>query len=127
MAVYSRGRTKTISPERTKIWVEPNPKPEQKVSIVYYLSRNGQFEHPHYIKVPLSISHGLYLSVSLINVYKIYKAVRGADASTQTCDNRTQQRLNGNEVEDHNRNDITELSGEEVNLVGSADIRDGWE
>ena len=61
MAVYSRGRTKTISPERTKIWVEPKPKPGQKVSVVYYLSRNGQLEHPHYIEVPLSIPQGLYL------------------------------------------------------------------
>ncbi|KAK1575574.1 hypothetical protein Q3G72_006598 [Acer saccharum] len=226
MAVYSSGRTKTISPERTKIWVEPKPKPEQKVSVVYYLSRNGQLEHPHYIEVPLSIPQGLYLrdviarlnslrgqgmanmyfwsskrsfkngfvwqdlsendfiypcrgneyilkgsqilehssifrsyetallsgakssvetssssedsnspatvkkknhswsSFSELNVYKIYKAVRGTDASTQTGDNRTQQRLNGKEVEDSNRNDITELSGEEVNLIGSADIRD---
>ncbi|KAK2654700.1 hypothetical protein Ddye_014556 [Dipteronia dyeriana] len=57
-------------------------------------------------------------SFSELNVYKIYKAVRGADASTQTGDNRTQQRLNSNEVDDSNRNDITKLSGEEVNLIG---------
>ncbi|TXG68239.1 hypothetical protein EZV62_003174 [Acer yangbiense] len=65
-------------------------------------------------------------SLSDLNVFKIYKAVRGADASTQRGDNRTQQRLKVKEVEDSNRNDITDLSGEEVNRqpVGSADIRD---
>ncbi|KAL2899085.1 Protein UPSTREAM OF FLC [Bienertia sinuspersici] len=31
------------------------------VPVVYYLSRNGQLEHPHFMEVPLSSSHGLYL------------------------------------------------------------------
>ncbi|XP_050213615.1 protein SOSEKI 4 [Mercurialis annua] len=35
---------------------------EKRVHVVYYLSRNGQLEHPHFIEVPLSnSSHGLYL------------------------------------------------------------------
>ncbi|KAJ1383569.1 Upstream of FLC [Sesbania bispinosa] len=49
------------SPERTKVWTEPKPKTARKVSVVYYLSRNGQLEHPHFMEVPLSSSHGLYL------------------------------------------------------------------
>ncbi|XP_010503224.1 PREDICTED: protein UPSTREAM OF FLC-like [Camelina sativa] len=32
-----------------------------KVSVVYYLSRNGQLDHPHFIEVPLSSQNGLYL------------------------------------------------------------------
>ncbi|XP_010685833.2 protein SOSEKI 5 [Beta vulgaris subsp. vulgaris] len=31
------------------------------VPVVYYLSRNGQLEHPHFMEVPLSSSHGLFL------------------------------------------------------------------
>lgn len=31
------------------------------VSVVYYLSRNGHLQHPHFIQVPLSSSNGLYL------------------------------------------------------------------
>ncbi|KAL9672929.1 hypothetical protein QQ045_029182 [Rhodiola kirilowii] len=38
---------------------------ERKVPVVYYLSRNGQFEHPHFLEVPLS-SDGLYLRADVI-------------------------------------------------------------
>ncbi|CAL9207456.1 unnamed protein product [Musa hybrid cultivar] len=67
MAVASsRGRMETMrqwrdretSPERTKVWKEPKPK---KVPVVYYLSRNGQLEHPHFMEVTLSSGDGLYL------------------------------------------------------------------
>ncbi|XVF20121.1 hypothetical protein REPUB_Repub11eG0171000 [Reevesia pubescens] len=87
MAVSSRGRLTTefgvvsrkwkeieISPERNKVWIEPKPhntnnnnnsnKPsstERKVAVVYYLSRNGQLQHPHFMEVPLSSTDGLYL------------------------------------------------------------------
>ena len=40
------------------MWTEPN---RRKVSVVYYLSRNGQLEHPHFIEVPLFSSEGLFL------------------------------------------------------------------
>lgn len=52
------------SPERTKVWTEPraNKTSEKRsVPVVYYLSRNGQLEHPHFIEVPLSSPEGLYL------------------------------------------------------------------
>ncbi|XVE59210.1 hypothetical protein DITRI_Ditri05aG0027200 [Diplodiscus trichospermus] len=90
MAVSSRGRTtefgvvsrkwkeRDISPERNKVWIEPKPYnsitttttntnsnkssiTERKVAVVYYLSRNGQLEHPHFMEVPLSSNDGLYL------------------------------------------------------------------
>jgi hypothetical protein len=52
----------STSPERNKIWFEPKPKAsEQQVPVVYYLSRNGQLEHPHFMEVPLSSPKGLYL------------------------------------------------------------------
>ncbi|MQM13858.1 hypothetical protein Taro_046788, partial [Colocasia esculenta] len=79
MAVTSRGRTlelprqwrdRETSPERTKVWTEPKPKvpaaaapaaAERKVPVVYYLSRNGHLEHPHFMEVTLSSADGLYL------------------------------------------------------------------
>ncbi|XP_059626896.1 protein SOSEKI 3 [Cornus florida] len=52
-----------VSPERTKVWTEKSPRYQQnkKVPVVYYLCRNRQLEHPHFIEVPLSSSDGLYL------------------------------------------------------------------
>ncbi|KAF8397538.1 hypothetical protein HHK36_016456 [Tetracentron sinense] len=64
MAVTSRvkkWKDNDISPERTKVWTEPKTNTERKVPVVYYLSRNGQLEHPHFMEVPLSSSEGLYL------------------------------------------------------------------
>lgn len=49
------------SPERTKKWMEPQMKMESKVPVVYYLSRNGHLEHPHFMEVPLSSPGGLFL------------------------------------------------------------------
>lgn len=59
-----------LSPERAKVWTEKSPKYQQqqparlsngKVPVVYYLCRNRQLEHPHFIEVPLSSPDGLYL------------------------------------------------------------------
>ncbi|XVF20314.1 hypothetical protein REPUB_Repub11eG0187700 [Reevesia pubescens] len=53
-----------VSPERAKVWTEKSPKYYQhnrKVPIVYYLCRNHQLEHPHFMEVPLSSPDGLYL------------------------------------------------------------------
>ncbi|KAL9266490.1 SOSEKI 5-like protein [Drosera capensis] len=71
-----------ISPERTKVWTEPNNKHQHQmknngrrrvVHVVYYLSRNGQFEHPHFMEVPLSAtSDGLFLRdvISRLNLLR---------------------------------------------------------
>ncbi|CAM8970552.1 unnamed protein product [Rhodiola kirilowii] len=52
-----------ISPERAKVWTERSPNYVQyrKVSVLYYLCRNQQLEHPHFVEVKLSSSDGLYL------------------------------------------------------------------
>lgn len=52
-----------VSPERAKVWTEKSPKYQQnrKVPVVYYLCRNRQLEHPHFMEVPLSSPDGLYL------------------------------------------------------------------
>ncbi|KAK7404604.1 hypothetical protein VNO78_05559 [Psophocarpus tetragonolobus] len=61
LQVPKKWTEKETSPERTKVWAEPKPKTARKVSVVYYLSRNGQLDHPHFMEVPLSSPHGLYL------------------------------------------------------------------
>ncbi|XP_052200627.1 protein SOSEKI 3-like isoform X2 [Diospyros lotus] len=52
-----------LSPDRAKVWTERSSKYHQarKVPVVYYLCRNRQLEHPHFIEVPLSSPDGLYL------------------------------------------------------------------
>nr|TKS16844.1 hypothetical protein D5086_0000016750 [Populus alba] len=52
------------NPERTKMLNLPKSKSEQKVGVVYYLTRNGQFEHPHFMEVPLSSPQGLQLKAA---------------------------------------------------------------
>ncbi|GMN57280.1 hypothetical protein TIFTF001_026393 [Ficus carica] len=52
-----------VTSQRSKVWMEAKTvkKPEQKVPVIYYLSRNGHLEHPHFMVVPLSSPRGLYL------------------------------------------------------------------
>ncbi|KAG1337917.1 protein UPSTREAM OF FLC [Cocos nucifera] len=52
MAVSSRGRSELWGQERTA---------QRKASVVYYLSRDGHLENPHFLEVPLSSTEGLYL------------------------------------------------------------------
>lgn len=67
-----------ISPERTKVWTEPNKNNKtsaaaanRKVPVIYYLSRNGQLEHPHFMDVPLSSPEGLFLKGNIyIYIYQ---------------------------------------------------------
>ncbi|XP_008788149.2 protein UPSTREAM OF FLC-like [Phoenix dactylifera] len=53
MAVSSRGKS--------ELWGQERRTAERKASVVYYLSRDGQLEHPHFLEVPLSSTEGLYL------------------------------------------------------------------
>ncbi|KAJ7947699.1 protein UPSTREAM OF FLC [Quillaja saponaria] len=67
LQIPKKWKERETSPERTKVWTEPKlNKTERKVPVVYYLSRNGQLEHPHFMEVPLSSPQGLYL-IDVIN------------------------------------------------------------
>ena len=72
LQVSKKWTDRETSPERTKVWAEPKPKTARKVSVVYYLSRNGQLEHPHFMEVPLSSPQGLYLKdvINRLNVLR---------------------------------------------------------
>ncbi|GAV57882.1 DUF966 domain-containing protein [Cephalotus follicularis] len=76
--ISSKWKDTETSPERTKIWSEPNNKNNnndkkfKKVPVLYYLSRNGHLDHPHFMEVPLSSNHGLYLRdvINRLNVLR---------------------------------------------------------
>lgn len=51
MDIRARRSIREISPDRAKVCLQPRAKPFRKVQVVYYLSRNGQLEHPHYMEV----------------------------------------------------------------------------
>ena len=61
LQMHKKWKGRETSPERTKVWTEPPNHKLRKVPVVYYLSRNGQLEHPHFMEVPLSSPDGLYL------------------------------------------------------------------
>ncbi|KAF3321955.1 protein UPSTREAM OF FLC-like protein [Carex littledalei] len=78
MVTTSKGRgeaTKEWEEERQqKKWPDSRPQlSEKSVAVVYYLSRNGHLEHPHFMEVPLSSSDGLYLK----DVINRVSALRG--------------------------------------------------
>lgn len=91
-----------LSPERAKVWTEKSPKyhynnqltqqrsqqqqqqlqsqpqlqqNDGKVPVVYYLCRNRQLEHPHFIEVPLSSPDGLYLRGKSTCIMMFYSCV----------------------------------------------------
>lgn len=62
MEVHYRRKCRESSPDRAKVCMKPGVKPMiKKVQIVYYLSRNGHLEHPHYMEVTHLANHPLRL------------------------------------------------------------------
>ncbi|CAM8961215.1 unnamed protein product [Rhodiola kirilowii] len=63
LQILKRLKDRDISPERTKVWVEPPEKKmvQKKAAVVYYLTKNGQLQQPHFMEVPLSSPRGLFL------------------------------------------------------------------
>lgn len=71
-----------VSPERAKVWTEKSPKYHQltrKVPVVYYICRNRQLEHPHFIEVLLSSRDGLYLRGNYLIDWLIDEIMKNAD------------------------------------------------
>ncbi|XP_057461731.1 protein SOSEKI 2-like [Actinidia eriantha] len=71
-----RGCRETISPERFKVCVKPRvvqPGTFRKVQVVYYLSRNGQLEHPHFMEV----THLAHQHLRLKDVMERLTVLRG--------------------------------------------------
>ncbi|OIT19939.1 PREDICTED: protein UPSTREAM OF FLC-like [Nicotiana attenuata] len=73
-----------ITPERNMIWIEPKPKAFKTVPVIYYLCRNGQLEHPHFIEVPFSSSDGLYL-IDVLNQLNLLRGKGMAYLFSWSC------------------------------------------
>lgn len=64
LIINNGSNTSPVSIERNSKKIPPSGLafvPARKVSVLYYISRNGHLEHPHLIDVNLSSPHGLYL------------------------------------------------------------------
>lgn len=74
-----RGRERESSPDRVKVYnMHPRAvKPIKKVQVVYYLSRNGHLEHPHYMEVTHLVNQPLRLRGSLFpaSVNLVYNVI----------------------------------------------------
>lgn len=121
-------RENTISPERTRVWSEPSnklktndnvePQPNQSslAPVVYYLSRNGQLEHPHFMEVPLSSPDGLFLR----DVINRLNLLRGKGMASQYSWSSKRSYKNGYVWHDLEENDfIHPVHGGEYVLKGS--------
>ncbi|XP_062084883.1 protein SOSEKI 5 [Humulus lupulus] len=129
MAVNARGQTtqlqnqkrwkdRATSPERNRVWTEPKLKTnaEKKVPVVYYLARNGQLEHPHFMEVLLSSAEGLYLR----DVINRLNDLRGKGMATLYSWSSKRSYRNGFVWHDLSENDlICPAHGHEYVLKGS--------
>ncbi|KAH6765627.1 UPSTREAM OF FLC protein [Perilla frutescens var. hirtella] len=114
-----RDQHRETSPDRTKVWTEPpngKSKSDRRVPVVYYLSRNGQLEHPHFMEVPLSSPQGLFLRdvIGRLNV------LRGKGMATMYSWSCKRSYKNGFVWHDLSENDfIYPAHGHEYVLKGS--------
>ncbi|KAK7341721.1 hypothetical protein VNO80_24658 [Phaseolus coccineus] len=116
LQVPKKWTDRETSPERTKVWAEPKPKTARKVSVVYYLSRNGQLEHPHFMEVPLSSPQGLYLK----DVINRLNVLRGKSMPTMYSWSSKRSYKNGFVWHDLSENDfIYPTQGQDYILKGS--------
>ncbi|KAK6144584.1 hypothetical protein DH2020_021404 [Rehmannia glutinosa] len=114
-----RDQQREISPERNKVWTEPpngKLKPDHRVPVVYYLSRNGQLEHPHFMEVPVSSPQGLFLR----DVISRLNALRGKGMAAMYSWSCKRSYKNGFVWHDLSENDfIYPAHGHEYVLKGS--------
>ncbi|KAI7726783.1 hypothetical protein M8C21_002159 [Ambrosia artemisiifolia] len=119
-------KTAERSPDHNKVWTEPfsiNNKP-RKVPVVYYLSRNGNLEHPHFIEVPLSSSDGLYLR----DVIDRLNSLRGKGMAVSYSWSSKRSYKNGFVWQDLSDNDfIYPVNGQDYVLKGSEIVVAGSE
>ncbi|KAF7805495.1 Protein UPSTREAM OF FLC [Senna tora] len=116
LQIPKKWKDRDTSPERTKVWTEPKPKTERKVSVVYYLSRNGQLEHPHFMEVPLASTQGLYLR----DVINRLNLLRGKGMASMYSWSSKRSYKNGFVWHDLSENDfIYPTQGQEYILKGS--------
>ncbi|XP_051113633.1 protein SOSEKI 3-like isoform X2 [Andrographis paniculata] len=106
------------SPERAKLRTQTssnsqNQSSRKVVAVIYYLCRNQQLEHPHFMEVPLSSSNGLYLK-DVVDRLSVLRGRRVALSYSWSC------KRNGYVWHDLCRDDlILPAHGDEYVLKGS--------
>ncbi|XP_049410155.1 protein SOSEKI 5-like [Solanum stenotomum] len=116
LQMHKKWKGRETSPERTKVWTEPPNHKLRKVPVVYYLSRNGQLEHPHFMEVPLSSPDGLYLR----DVTNRLNCLRGKGMASMYSWSAKRSYRNGFVWHDLTENDfIYPAHGQEYVLKGS--------
>lgn len=114
--MHKKWKGRETSPERTKVWTEPPNHKLNKVPVVYYLSRSGQLEHPHFMEVPLSSPDGLYLR----DVINRLNCLRGKGMASMYSWSAKRSYRNGFVWHDLTENDfIYPAHGQEYVLKGS--------
>ncbi|KAA8534248.1 hypothetical protein F0562_031765 [Nyssa sinensis] len=104
------------SPERTKTLIEQKAKMDHKVPVIYYISRKGHLEQPHFIEVPLSSTQGLYLG----DVMNRMNFLRGRGMASMYSWSSKRSYRNGFVWQDLSENDlIYPTHGREYVLKGS--------
>ncbi|KFK27515.1 hypothetical protein AALP_AA8G393300 [Arabis alpina] len=114
----SKDHHQDTSPDRNPIWSEPRHKPvvNRKVPVVYYLCRNGQLDHPHFIEVTLSSLDGLYLK----DVINRLNELRGKGMASLYSWSSKRSYKNGFVWQDLSEDDfIFPVQGQEYVLKGS--------
>ncbi|KAE9618562.1 hypothetical protein Lal_00047880 [Lupinus albus] len=108
--------------ERPKIWIEPKAKAnELKVAVIYYLSRNGQLEHPHLMEVPISSPRGM---LCVKDVIHRLSSLRGQGMANMYSWSTKRSYKNGFVWQDLSENDfIYPSSGHEYILKGTQVIK----
>ncbi|XP_010541386.1 PREDICTED: protein UPSTREAM OF FLC-like [Tarenaya hassleriana] len=116
--IPKRLKEQETSPDRTRIWSEPRHQSsvDRKVPVVYYLCRNGQLDHPHFMEVPLSSPDGLYLR----DVINRLNDLRGKGMASLYSWSSKRSYKNGFVWHDLSENDfIFPVHGQEYVLKGS--------
>ncbi|KAL1079964.1 hypothetical protein V6Z11_D10G257600 [Gossypium hirsutum] len=111
----SRGKTELPMNKRYQE-TKKKPNNDQKVPVVYYLSRNGHLEHPHFLEVPLSSPQGLFLK----DVINKLNTLRGDGMANKFSWSSKRSYKNGFVWQDLSENDyIYPCNGREYILKGS--------
>ncbi|KAL2521606.1 Protein UPSTREAM OF FLC [Forsythia ovata] len=111
-------KCKKLSPERARVCVQPRmTRPKfKKVQVIYYLSRNGQLEHPHYMEV----THLAHQQLRLKDVMDRLTGLRGKGMPSLYSWSCKRSYKNGYVWNDLSENDIIYPSqGAEYVLKGS--------
>ncbi|XVF15152.1 hypothetical protein REPUB_Repub09cG0125300 [Reevesia pubescens] len=123
MDVRSR-RGRETSPDRARVCMQMQPrvvKPIRKVRVVYYLTRNGQLEHPHYMEV----THLVHQPLRLKDVLERLTALRGKGMPSLYSWSCKRSYKNGYVWNDLADNDIIPPSGGAEYVLKGSELVDG--